>query len=311
MKKISIFAAFIGCAMLVSSCDGDNKNGDGNKTDPSTIASDALIAYFPFDGNGNDVKGGLAPSNTATTTSTFVNGGMRGQCYRGGSELTCGLLYPLPDGSQLKNLKQFAFSVWVKLDPNTTATTHDPEQMIFQIDGSGDWVWGNLFLLQHRNFPQNDPTDPSYANAEMDCYFWRDDAASWKGQRANGWRLNVMEPQWRHIICSYNSATSEFHGYVNGVEIVSPDTTVYNGVHRWQGEEGTEARLPFGELKFNDAQNLVIGAWAERLKGASLQTDVWAASMRGLIDEFRIYNRGLTKAEAEALYKAELSQTEE
>ncbi|MDR2556145.1 MAG: LamG domain-containing protein, partial [Bacteroidales bacterium] len=116
----------------------------------------------------------------------------------------------------------------------------------------------------------------------------------------------------RHIICTYNSATSEFHGYVNGVEIISPDTTVYNGVYRWQGpEDNPEARLPFGTLKFNDAQNLVIGAWANRLKGTDLQADVWAAPMRGLIDEFRIYNRGLTKTEAEALYTAELSQVEE
>jgi hypothetical protein len=183
--------------------------------------------------------------------------------------------------------------------------------MIFQIDGSGDWIWGNLFLLQHRNYPQNDPTDPSYANADMDCYFWKDDAAEWHGQRGNGWSLNVMEPVWRHIICTYNATTSEFHGYVNGVEIVSPDTTVYRGVQRWQGPaDSTGVQIPFGPLKFNNAQNLVIGAWAERLKGEQLQTDAWAAPLRGLMDEFRIYNRGLTKTEAENLYAAELSQTD-
>ncbi|MDR0619088.1 MAG: LamG domain-containing protein [Bacteroidales bacterium] len=313
MKKISIFAALIGCAMLVVSCDDKNKNGNGNEneaTDPSTIASDALIAYFPFDGNGNDSKGGLTPSNTATTSATFA-GGQRGQCYQGSPEATSGLLYPLPETSPLKTLTQFAFSMWVKLAPNTTETTHDPEQMIFQLDGKGDWVWGNLFLLQHRNFPQNDPSERNRDNAEMDCYFWKESAAAWKGQRANGWWLDVTQPQWRHIICTYNAATSEFHGYLNGVEFTSPDTTVYTGVNRWQGpEDDAAAHIPFGNLEFNDAQNLVIGAWAERLKGTAITEDVWAAPMRGLIDEFRIYNRSLTATEAKALYDAELSQAE-
>ena len=307
MKKnllLSVFITlFIGLAF--NSCKDDDDNGpDDGKIDPSTIATSNLIAYFSFEGNGNDAIGNLTPSNTATTTVTFPEG-RRGKGFQGTADgLKSGLLYTLPANSKLKTLKAFSFSLWAKMVPNTLVTTDVPEQMVFHLDGTGDWIWGNLFLLQHRNWPQGESErDKNFA--EMTCFFWKEDAAEWRGQRGNGWFLDVVAaPQWRHIICTYDNVTSQFHAYVNGVHITAFDGSAYPGVDRKQGETAPA----LGDLKFTDANNLAIGAWCDRLKGTSLLDDAWASPFKGQIDEFRIYDRALTAEEAKALYDAEVTQ---
>ncbi len=308
-NKFQIFGALLFGAMLVgglmfTSCSKDDDGGDNNgKVDPTTIATSNLVAYFPFEDNGNDQIGGMTPSNTATTTSTFATG-RRGKAFQGSTEKTSGLLYTLPTNSKLKTLKTFSFSLWVKQVPNTIATTDVPEQMVFHLDGKGDWIWGNLFLLQHRNWPEG-ATERDRNYAEMDCYFWKDDAEAWKGQRGSGWFVDVTAPQWRHIICTYDNSTSMFHAYVNGIHVTAFDGTEYMGVNRWQ-RDGED--LPLGDLKFNDPQKFAIGAWCDRLAGTALQDDAWASPFKGLIDELRIYDRALTAIEAKALYDAEVTQ---
>jgi hypothetical protein len=190
--------------------------------------------------------------------------------------------------------------------PNTVETTDAPEQMVFQIDGTGDWIWGNLFLLQHRNWPEGE-TEQAKNYAEMDCYFWKEAEIDWRGQRGNGWYLDVTAPQWRHIICTYDNVTSEFHAYVNGLHVTAFDGTDYMGVNRKQSEDG----LPLGDLIFKEANNLAIGAWCNRLKGTDLLEDLWASPFKGQLDEFRIYDRALSSAEAKDLYDAEITQINE
>ncbi|BDX38915.1 hypothetical protein CYCD_22700 [Tenuifilaceae bacterium CYCD] len=299
-----LFSAMLMGGFMLTACSDDDDNNDNNgKVDPSTIASTNLIAYFPFEDNGTDNISAMAPSNATTTTATFVTG-RRGKAFQGATDKTSGLLYTLPTDSKLKTLKAFSFSVWLKQIPNTIATTDAPEQMVFQLDGKGDWIWGNLFLLQHRNWPEGE-TEQARNYAEMDNYFWKDDAESWKGQRGSGWFVDVTASQWRHIICTYDNTTSAFHAYVNGVHVTAFDGTDYTGVNRWQ-RDGED--LPLGDLKFNDPQKFAIGAWCDRLAGTALQDDAWASPYKGLIDELRIYDRALTATEVKALYDAEVTQ---
>jgi hypothetical protein len=315
MKKINVlsvlFTLFVSVSLSLSltSCgDDDDNNGSGGdgKTDPSTIAAANLVAYFPFEGNGTDEISKMTPSNTATTTVTFVDG-RRGKAFQGAADANSGLLYNLQASSKLKTLKAFSFSGWLKTVPNTIATGNPPEQMVFQLDGTGDWIWGNLFLLQHRNFPE-EPDNAHHTTAEFDCYFWKEDADAWKGQRGNGWDLDVTSPQWRHIICTYDNVSSEFHAYVNGVHVTNPDGTEYSGSKRWQ-KEGED--MPLGDLKFTNAEKFAIGAWCNRLAGTDLLEDDWASPYKGQIDELRIYDRSLTKEEAKKLYDAEITQINE
>lgn len=311
-KKWFIFAfiAMFFASLAFNACKDDKKDKDDDPeipevdpNDPSRIAEDNLIAYFAFEGDGKDVISAMMPSNTATTTVTFPEG-RRGKCFQGTDDgLKSGLLYALPEGSKLKDLKAFSVAFWSLMAPNTIETTNAPEQMVFQIDAiDGDWVWGNLYFLQKRNFPEQENSDFRDYGEMVSAFFKYDDAVAWQGQTANGWFLDVTATQWRHIICTYDNVSSEFHAYVNGVHITAFDGTPYMGVNRKQSEDGPA----LGDLKFKNAQNFVIGAWAERLKGASLTEDVWAAPYRGKLDELRIYDRGLTTEEVTALYQAEI-----
>ena len=302
-----LFGAVLIGSLVITSCKKDDSTDPyAGKTNPSTIATANLIAYFPFENNGTDEISKITPSNTATTTATFALG-RRGQAFQGATDKNSGLLYTLPTSSKLKTLKTFSVSVWLKQVPNTLATTEVPEQMVFHLDGKGDWIWGNLFLLQHRNLPANtSERDRNYA--EMDCYFWKDDATAWKGQRGSGWFVDVTAPQWRHIICTYDNATSTFHSYVNGVHVTAFDGTAYNGVNRWQADGQT---TPLGDLKFNAPEKFAIGAWCDRLAGTALADDAWASPFKGLIDELRLYDRALTAVEAKALYDAEVTMINE
>ena len=309
MKKNLLFFAYIALfiGLAFNSCKGkddDDPDPVDDRVDPSTIAASNLIAYFPFEGNGNDLIGNMTPGNASTTTVTFPDG-RRGKCFQGNDNgLKSGLLYTLPASSKIKTLKAFTISLWVKMVPNTLATTDVPEQMVFHLDGTGDWIWGNLFLLQHRNWPLGESErDKNFA--EMDCYFWKEDAAEWRGQRANGWFLDVVTvSQWRHIICCYDNVTSQFHAYVNGVHITSFDGSEYPGIDRKQAEAGPA----LGDLKFTSPVHLAIGAWCDRLAGTSLQEDAWASPFKGQLDEFRIYDKALTSQEVKDLYDAEIKQ---
>ena len=110
---------------------GDDPTPDDGKIDPSIIAKDNLIAYFPFEGDGVEKINNLAPSNAATTKVTFTTG-RRGKGFQGNSDgLKSGLLYKLPAGNKLKSLQAFSFSLWLKMVPNTLETKDVPEQMVF------------------------------------------------------------------------------------------------------------------------------------------------------------------------------------
>jgi hypothetical protein len=306
MKKISmwLFAIIAGVSMsaMVACSDDDNNGdnpGDNGKVDPSTIAANNLIAYFQFEDNGNDTKGGLNP---ATSTGVSYVTGMRGKAYQGNGEKGSGgdvagdpsyLHYNLPANSKLKDLHAFSFSMWIKC---VATTEGGPEPMVFQIDGTGDWTWGNLFFLQHRNEATAD-------SVVMTPYFWKDDITpvdgAWKGQRADA-KLGNMFGTWKHMIATYDNTTSKFCLYVGGVK--------FDGGAALEDRKQREDGDPLGDLKFVDAETLTIGAWADVAKGN--ETWQWAGFFKGNIDEFRIYDKALTEAEVQSLYDAEVSQVE-
>ena len=302
LKKYLVFAfVAIFTSGLFLSCKDDKKDDEDGKIDPSTIAASNLVAHFAFEGDGKDAINALTPTNAATTSVTFPDG-RRGKGFQGTADASkSGLLYSLPANSKLRNLKAFSVSVWVKMVPNTVQTTDSPEQMVFHIDGTGDWIWGNLFLLQHRNWPLGESErDRNYA--EMDCFFFKE-GVPWFGQRGNGWFIDVTAPQWKHIICTYDNATSQFHAYVNGVHVTAFDGSEYMGVDRKQSEDGPA----LGDLKFVGAERLAIGTWCTEIE----EGWDWASPFKGMIDELRIYDRGLTAAEAKDLYDAEVTQVNE
>ena len=63
MKKLFYFACAAAFTLSLASCNSDNNgNGtDNGKTDPSGVAKESLVAYFPFDGDGVEKIANITP----------------------------------------------------------------------------------------------------------------------------------------------------------------------------------------------------------------------------------------------------------
>lgn len=282
MKKILF--ALLSVGILFASCDkDDNNNGGGGsgKTDPSTIAKSNLVAYFAFNGDGNDAVASLAPVEKPNVK--FAKG-RRGQALQGADNAY--FLYNLPATSPIRTLKGFAMAMWFK-NPQIPSS-QAPVPMIFQVTNDDDLFWGNLSLTMDRH----DSAD----TLNMKTTF-RKDGASWANQFV-GFPTSAYTPdRWFHVVYQYDNVTSAYNVYVNGAKI----TTDENVINRKSGDgEG-----PLGDLNFVKASNIIIGGWMPKVKNGA--TDEWMGWFNGMLDEFRIYDRALTDAEVSALYAAEVA----
>ncbi|HCY00837.1 MAG TPA: hypothetical protein DG754_11925, partial [Bacteroidales bacterium] len=77
-----LLGGLIFASLAITSCKKDDPDPDDGKINPSTIAASNLVAYFSFEGNGNDEISAMTPSNSSTTTTTFVEG-RRGKAFQG------------------------------------------------------------------------------------------------------------------------------------------------------------------------------------------------------------------------------------
>lgn len=284
MKKINYFSVLTAVALFVgmafSSCDKSDPDPYEGKTNPSTIASANLVAYFPFDGTGVESIGNITPS--VQPNVTYVTG-RRGQAYQGGNGAY--MLYNLPTASKMKTLKSFSVAMWFK----SPLVTGDPEPIIFQIGKSDDLYWGNLTLALNRMSATAD-------SLQLKAFFLKT-GAEWSGQHvgftSNSLKINV----WMHLVFEYDATTSKYMIYKNGLKVVTSA-----GVEdRKAGSDGAA----LGDLVFANADKINIGSW--RPKSENAATDAWMGWFLGNLDELRVFDKALTAAEAKALYDAEVS----
>jgi hypothetical protein len=286
--KISgvLFASVLITGMTLNSCSKDEDPNAG-KTDPSSIATTNLVAYFPFDGNATESIASLTP--TVQPNVTYVTG-RRGQAYQGAD--MAHLLYTIPASSKLKTLTSFSVAMWIK----SPLVTGDPEVTVFEIGKSDDLFWGNLKLGLLR------------LNATADSLnfkaFFLKSGAVWSGQHI-GYSDNLfLINKWMHIVMEYDETSSKFMIYKDGVKIVTND-----GIEkRWAAGEDVVPRPALGALNFVNADKINIGAWRPKTENAA--TDAWMGWFLGNLDELRVYDKALTAAEVKLLYDAEITWVE-
>ena len=248
------------------------KTDDPNagKTDPSTIATTNLVAYFPFNGNGTETIASLTP--TVTTGVTYVTG-RRGQAYQGAD--LAHLLYTLPTGSKLKTLTSFSVALWFK----SPLVTGDPEPIYFQIGKSDDLYWGNLTLSLNR-------LEATADSLQFHTFFLKN-GATWANQHIGYPNKAFIINSWMHMIFEYDATTSKYKIFKNGVQVVTNA-----GVENRYSAEG----VALGDLAFANADVINIGAWRPKSEGTA--TDAWMGW----------YDKALSATEAKALFDAEVTQ---
>lgn len=288
MKKFfkingALFVIMLSVVMMTASCKKSEPDPNAGKTDPSTIATANLIAYFPFDGNATESIASLSP--TVQTGVTYVDG-RRGQAYQG-AELAH-LLYTLPAASKMKSLKSFSIGLWFK----SPLVAGDPEPIFFQIGKSDDLTWGNLALVLNR---LNATADSLLFKA-----FFLKTGVEWSGQNVAFGNKSFIINKWMHMVFEYDATTSKYKIFKDGVQVVT-NTGVED---RKTGP--APAGVPLGDLNFANADVINIGGWRPKTEGTA--TDAWMGWFKGNLDELRVYDKALSNEEVLALYEAEVTQ---
>ena len=294
ISGVAVVALILG--MSFTSCTSSNTPTGSKGTDPSTIATADLVAYFPFNGNGKDSITGMAPVTYANVTYATAQrkSGLQGNNVGY-------LLYNLPTTSKLRTLQAFAVAMWIN-EPQIPAETA-PVPMILQITNDDDYFWGNLTLSQDREGTLAAPVDSLGLKA-----VFHSQTAVWQNQFITFANPAIKAAKWTHVIYQYDNVSSTFTVYVNGAKLTGAGPTSW-ALRYADAKPATGVQPPFGNMVFNKPSQLILGGgWATKIIQTPAATDTWMGWFNGTMDELRIYDRALTDTEAHALYAAEVTQ---
>jgi hypothetical protein len=295
-NKFFVACMFALCGLMFFACkDKDNGKGEeeeDNRINPSTIATNNLVAYFAFEADGSDSMGhAVTPKNVSA--SDFVKG-RRGKAYQG--KEGSGFIYELLANDKIAKAKGLTFAMWI----NTPAPVGG-SPVLCQLNGIADDYWDmpGCFTLQLQDRAEVEDS------LIFKLYQFNSVPAEWKEQWGEFSSSNFpAKNTWFHFVAMYDESTSSYKAYSNG-------NLVWSEV-RYAGPEPTDGSPQplLGNLSFRDnVDKLYVGAWWKLLEGQP--TDDWAQYYVGLLDELRIYDRGLTDAEVKALFDAEVTQLED
>ena len=290
MKKINYFSVLTAVVLFVgmafSSCDKDEPDPYEGKTNPSTIASANLVAYFPLDSESASISTGEGITYSKKSGAASFVLGRRGNAYKGSTSQAF-LEYTLATSNIFKSMSEYTYALWIKCPAPTGGAAS-----AFALNG-GDANMGNLnFIIESQSNADSLALKPYLYNS----------TTNWKGQ--DFWQFNkaFLSDKWVHIVNSYNKTTSSMTVYANG-KLINSGIRYADGIQA----DGTQPRL--GALTFGtDMSKFIIGAWPKLAAGTA--TDSWMVYYPGLIDELRIYNKALSTAEVQALYDAEITVIE-
>ena len=240
-----IFAAL---SFSVNSCkDDDDDNGNNGKTDPSTVAAANLVAYFPFETEGETVQ----KANGTITFSKKVGAaslvpGRRGNAYKG-SASEAYFEYNLAAGNPLLSLDEFTLAAWIK-SPITTSGA----AKIFTVNG-GDAFMGTLSILQE--------SQAAGDSMDVKVYLFDSESPEWKGQDIRKQATPFLNDKWFHLVALYNKTTSAIQLYANGVFVA--ESIRYAGPKPTTGDQPLLGPIKLG----SDMTKLHFGAWTHQIAG--------------------------------------------
>lgn len=272
-----LLASVVSIAFL--SCDDNGVNDYkperpiGGYTSTSEIAPTNLVSYFSFNGNVADSLNNI-PNGTATATS-FADG-LKGQCLQGA---TNGLVTYETPTNKITGLKSFTVTLWINTQKHGGGA-----QCIFMLPRTDDF-WGNMFLLIEGN---EGPSDSMQVKFNF--------AGQWIDLGGDN-RLPHMYGSWKHLAFSYNSTTSKFYVYQNGVKVSLPASFT----DRKDGDNPLGSNFDLN----NHVSKFVIGAYQQHLGSPWNAPDGWMLHYTGKLDEFRIYNKALEDGDINSIYKLE------
>jgi hypothetical protein len=323
---ILVLVTIIAAGSIFTSCSKSNSGGGGGggttgptpPTNPggydsaNQIQPSSLIAYFPFNGNDNDVKSGLVGTNQGTTFGT----GVKGQALQGGDSTW--VVVPFGSSASLfsgASLPSFTVSLWIKeaaepiYAPSGNYTPgQGPEGVLFMYDGAGDQD------LIHMDIEPYAPTTQDTLSFNVGLHATGlvttgtyVGAGGSEGLVPNA-RLDTAIGKWTHVVETFDGTSSNFTVYENGTAVfVNSAWSSYaagpSPVQFLTGGTTDAGSVPIGALSFTPAPvGLVIGAWAGTAQVGGFTPNQYTGSFKGLMDELRIYKTALSASDVKSLY---------
>jgi hypothetical protein len=297
MKNVNrnmLFAAVIALAFFgTESC---KKSSSGGKPAPTPIggfvSSDsvepqALIAYFPFDGDGNDHKGGATGHAVGVTYTT----GVRGEAYQGAT----GAYDTIPASTAMKDLGSFSLSIWYWQTAQPISSPNTPQGMVMMSDANTD----PDIILENESY-----APVSGDSLEIHNGFYTPGAVNYQY-----WILSTFDTvaigKWVHLVMTYDGGSSTYVCYQNGQAMLTSST--YGDAASTMLLDGpaaaTPANPPLGNINYssNPPVGFYIGTWAPGTFGVSPTLGA-NGSWMGKLDELRVFNIALTAKDVAGLY---------
>ncbi|MEP6950183.1 MAG: hypothetical protein ABI863_12940 [Ginsengibacter sp.] len=262
----------------------------GGYASSDSVGAANLIAYWPFDGNANETKGGMTPTVVGTITYTP---GVRGQSYQGAAGAYA--TYTPSAAFTTTSLPSYSVSVWYQLpatDPSYSSVTGQDTltQGMFFLHGNSDWLLINEIEPFHADSIRIHAGFQDFATP----------SAAYHGFVPETFNTAAIG-KWVHFVVTYNGGTSTYITYQNGVA-TGANTAFTSGKYVTPNPLFTDGSMatPLGNLGFapQTPTTVVVGSWPDGLFGQ----DAAKSTFRGQLDEMRVYNKALTQLEVTGLF---------
>ncbi len=225
--------------------------------------TDNVVAYYPFNGNANDVSGNSKNGTVSGATLTTDRLGKANAAYffNGRSNL----IY-LPD-ALLPNASAFAISYWIKPGGNNTSPDTYNAQIV--VDLRGQFQIATTYL------------EPNYTSNPNTMQFYIYSSVTETVYTPNN---SIMPGNWYHILCNYGNNVMEL--YLNGNFVGSKTISIPGPVSGYNNTIGKDYNVGWDRLWFYGAIDQVL-FYSRKLTSSEVQA---------------IYNRESTSSEISELY---------
>lgn len=240
-------------------------------TDPDNPGG-FLKLYLAFD----DTEMDSIRAVFGTPRNVTYDNGVNGKALKGAQ----GAWVEYPSPSLASTIKSFSVSMWLKTQKHDGGA-----QNVFMIPRTDDF-WGNMFMLIEGN---NGPSDSMLIKFHF--------AGQWV-EFLNENRLPNMYGDWKHLVFSYDTATSKFSVHLNGTKLNLPASIA-------DRKDGSGNPLR-GNFRFQSVSKFIIGGFQQNLGSPWSAPDSWMLNYSGLLDQFRIYGKALSDQEVGELFTRKL-----
>lgn len=292
-KFVYSFLAIIASQFFIT-CDKDSIDKDNNPIPYESIGGYAssdeispanLIVKCSFENSISDEKNGISGG---TGTNVSYQNGVKGKAYQGSSSSF--IAYDNVSTS-LSGLKSITVSTWIKTDPHTGGA-----QSLFMLPKTTDF-WGNIFTLIEGTGPATTMLIKNHLQKDVTP------SIAWSGQWLVHDGANVLSNMfggWKHLVWTYDAASSTYSMYVDGTKLSLPDSMTKRYTN-----DPTAGGVGYGDLASSNVSKFVIGGFQQHLGAPWGNPDGWMLNYTGLMDEFRIYDVALSDNDVKSLFRLE------